>query len=106
MTLTDLVRLIKNPPIEYRPELRWGLAEGLHTDETLRYEIDTAHRLGVGGLGFLATDGSGIDDSRYGWGAEEWVHDAQIVVEETAKRNMSVRFTPGTNWSNATLPTI
>ena len=29
MTMTDLAKLIKNPPIEYRPELRWWLAEGL-----------------------------------------------------------------------------
>ena len=106
MAMDDLVQLIKNPPIEYRPELRWWLAEGLHTDETLRYEIDTAHRLGFGGMEFLAMDEGDIDHSRYGWGAEEWVHDSQIVVEETTKRNMSVSFTSGTNWSNANLPTI
>ena len=98
--------LIKNPPIEYRPGVRWWLAEGLHTDETLRYEIDTAHRLGFGGMEFLAMDEGDIDHARYGWGAEEWVHDSQIVVEETTKRNMSVSFTSGTNWSNANLPTI
>jgi hypothetical protein len=106
MAMDDLVRLIKDPPIEYRPELRWWLAEGLHTDETLRYEIDTAHRLGFGGMEFLAMDEEAIDHSRYGWGAEEWVHDSQIVVEETTRRNMSVSFTSGTNWSNANLPSI
>ena len=106
MTMEDLARLIANPAIEYRPELRWWLAEGLHTDETLRYEIDTAHRLGFGGMEFLAMDEGDIDHSRYGWGGEEWVHDSQIVVEETTKRNMSVSFTSGTNWSNANLPTI
>src|SRR3954468_719601 len=106
MTLTDLVRLIKNPPIEYRPELRWWLAEGLHTDQTLRYEIDTAHRLGFGGMEFLAMDEEAIDHARYGWGAEEWVHDSQIVVEELTRRDMAVSFTSGTNWSNANLPTI
>jgi hypothetical protein len=104
--LTDLVRLIKNPPIEYRPERRWWLAEGIHTDETLRYEIDIAHRLGFGGMEFLAMDEEAIDHIRYGWGSEEWVHDSQIVVEETTRRNMSVSFTSGTNWSNANLPTI
>jgi alpha-L-rhamnosidase len=106
MSLDDLVRLIKHPPIEYRPELRWWLAEGLHTDETLRYEIDTAHRLGFGGMEFLAMDEGNIDHARYGWGAEEWVHDSQIVVEETTRRSMSVSFTSGTGWSNANLPTI
>ena len=106
MTVDELAKLIRDPAIEFRPELRWWLAEGLHTDETLRREVDTAHRLGFGGMEFLAMDEGEIDHSRYGWGAEEWVHDSQIVVEETTRRNMSVSFTSGTNWSNANLPTI
>ena len=106
VSVEDLTRLIKNPAIQYRPDLRWWLAEGLHTDETLRYEIDTAYRLGFGGMEFLAMDEGGIDHYRYGWGAEEWVHDSHIVVEETTRRNMAVSFTSGTNWSNANLPTI
>ena len=106
MTMDDVVRLLQDPPIEYRPELRWWLAEGLHTDETLRFEIDTAHRLGFGGMEFLAMDERAIDHARYGWGAEEWAHDSQIVVEETTRRRMSVSFTSGTNWSNANLPSI
>src|SRR5919112_1559788 len=106
MSVDDLARLIAEPGIEFRPELRWWLAEGLHTDETLRREIDAAYRMGFGGMEFLAMDEEAIDHSRYGWGAEEWVHDSQIVVEETTKRNMSVSFTSGTNWSNANLPTI
>src|SRR4051812_34133751 len=106
MAMDSLLRLLKNPPIEYRPELRWWLAEGLHTDATLRREIDTAHRLGFGGMEFLAMDEENIDHARYGWGSEEWVHDSQIVVEETTSRGMAVSFTSGTNWSNANLPTI
>ena len=106
MTIDDLARLIAAPAIEYRPELRWWLAEGLHTDETLRHEIETAHRMGFGGMEFLAMDEGAIDHARYGWGSEEWVHDSQIVVEETTRRGMSVSFTSGTNWSNANLPSI
>ncbi|MFF1878406.1 glycosyl hydrolase [Leifsonia sp. NPDC058230] len=106
MPMDDFRRPLENPPIEFRPELRWWLAEGLHTDETLRYEIDTAARLGFGGMEFLAMDEGDIDHARYGWGSEEWVHDSQIVVEETTARGMSVSFTSGTNWSNANLPTI
>ncbi|WP_426626034.1 glycosyl hydrolase [Leifsonia sp. McL0607] len=97
---------LQDSPIEFRPELRWWLAEGLHTDRTLRFEIDAAHRLGFGGMEFLAMDEQAIDHPRYGWGSEEWVHDSQIVVEETTTRGMSVSFTSGTNWSNANLPTI
>jgi hypothetical protein len=75
VALDDLASLVAAPGIEHRPELRWWLAEGLHTDETLRYEIDTAHRLGFGGMEFLAMDEAAVDHSRYGWGSEEWVHD-------------------------------
>lgn len=105
-SLDDHRDAIAHPPIEYRPELRWWLAEGLHTDTTLRNEIETAHRLGFGGMEFLAMDEGDIDHARYGWGSEEWVHDSGIVVAETTARNMSVSFTSGTNWSNANLPTI
>jgi hypothetical protein len=97
---------VADPAIEFRPELRWWLAEGLHTDATLRREVADAHRLGFGGMEFLAMDEGDIDHARYGWGAEEWVHDSHVVVEETTKRGMSVSFTSGTNWSNANLPTI
>jgi len=105
-SLDDHRDAIAHPPIEYRPELRWWLAEGLHTDATLRGEIETAHGLGFGGMEFLAMDEGDIDHARYGWGSEEWVHDSAIVVAETTARNMSVSFTSGTNWSNANLPTI
>ncbi|WP_420113352.1 glycosyl hydrolase [Pseudactinotalea sp.] len=106
MSLESFRTEIADPAIEFRPELRWWLAEGLHTDETLRREIDDAHRLGFGGMEFLAMDEGNLDHARYGWGAEEWVHDSHVVVEETTKRGMSVSFTSGTNWSNANLPTI
>ena len=105
-TLDEHRRRLQDPPIQYRPELRWWLAEGLHTDQTLRFEIEAAHRLGFGGMEFLAMDEAGVDHARYGWGAEEWVHDSEIVVTETTARGMSFSFTSGTNWSNANLPTI
>ncbi|WP_368499943.1 glycosyl hydrolase [Herbiconiux sp. A18JL235] len=106
MSVEDLKRLLTSPSIEYRPEIRWWLAEGLHTDATLRHEIAAARRLGFGGLEFLAMDEEAIDHRRYGWGSEEWVHDNRIIVDETTERGMAVSFTSGTNWSNANLPTI
>ncbi len=55
-SFADLRGLIADPPKDTRPEVRWWLAEGLHTDETLRTEIDAAHRMGFGGMEFLAMD--------------------------------------------------
>lgn len=106
MSIDRIASIIANPDTQYRPEVRWWLAEGLHTDATLRHEVEAAHRLGFGGMEFLAMDEGPVDHSRYGWGSEEWVHDSQIVVEETTQRDMAVSFTSGTNWSNANLPTI
>lgn len=99
-------KALAEPPIQYRPELRWWLAEGLHTDVTLRREVEQAFRLGFGGLEFLAMDEEGIDHSRYGWGSEEWAHDTELIVELATGYGMSVSFTSGTNWSNANVPTI
>lgn len=106
MSIDRLAALIARPAIEYWPEVRWWLAEGLHTDQTLRHEIDAAHRLGFGGMEFLAMDEDAVDHSRYGWGSEEWVRDSQVIADETTKRGMALSFTSGTNWSNANLPDI
>lgn len=105
-SFADFRALFADPPQDARPEVRWWLAEGLHTDETLRTEIEAAHRMGFGGMEFLAMDEVQVDHARYGWGSEEWVHDSAVVVAETTARGMAVSFTSGTNWSNANLPTI
>lgn len=97
---------LKNPDIMYRPDVRWWLAEGFHTDETLKNDISLLHDSGFGAVEFLAMEEPGADSKLYGWGAEEWVHDSQVIVEETTKKSMGVSMTSGTNWSNANLITI
>lgn len=96
----------KMPGIEYWPEVRWWLAEGSHTDETLRNEIQMLYNFGFGAVEFLAMPDNGVDTTLYGWGAEEWIHDTRIVLEEVTKRGMGASMTSGANWSNANLPTI
>jgi hypothetical protein len=97
---------LAQPEIEYRPEVRWWLAEGFHTDETLKRDIDLIHRAGFGAIEFLAMDEEGAEDSRYGWGSEEWVHDSRVVIGEAARRRLGVSVTSGTNWSTANLTNI
>ncbi|MCM1135448.1 MAG: hypothetical protein NC400_07710 [Clostridium sp.] len=97
---------LKSPDIKYWPDVRWWLAEGFHTDETLKKEIADLHDTGFGAVEFLAMEEPGADSKLYGWGSEEWVHDSHTVVEETTKRKMGVSMTSGTNWSNANLITI
>lgn len=97
---------LQKPDIKYWPDVRWWLAEGLHTDETLKMEISDLHDAGFGAVEFLAMEEPGADSKLYGWGSEEWVHDSHTIVEETTKHKMGVSMTSGTNWSNANLITI
>jgi hypothetical protein len=104
--MKDLQKWLSRPPIEYWPDVRWWLAEGFHTDQTLKNDIQMLYDAGFGAVEFLAMDEPGADHALYGWGSEEWVHDSQTVVRETTERGMGVSFTSGTNWSNANLITI
>ena len=97
---------LAKPDIQFWPEVRWWLAEGFNTDKTLKKDIQMLFEAGFGGAEFLAMDEPGAGSQRYGWGSEEWVHDSQVVLEETTARGMAVSMTSGTNWSNANLITI
>lgn len=96
----------EKPEIQYWPEVRWWLAEGFHTDETLNRDIEMIYNGGFGAVEFVAMDEDGADSSLYGWGSEEWVHDSNTVIREATKRNMGVSMTSGTNWATANLTTI
>ena len=94
------------PEKQYRPDVRWWLAEGMHTDQTLKNEMQMLDDMGMGAIEFLAMEDPGADSKLYGWGAEEWVHDTHTLVKESADRQMGVSMTSGTNWSNANLISI
>lgn len=97
----------KTPEMEYRPEARWWLAEGSHTDETLIESIHELYDSGFGAVEFVTLDESQyLNDARYAWASEEWVHDSHLIVEECTKLGMGVSFTGGTNWASANLTTI
>lgn len=102
----NIFKEIEKPDAKYWPDVRWWLAEGLHTDKTLKKEIQDLYETGFGAVEFLAMEEPGADSKLYGWGSEEWVHDSHTIVEETTKRGMGVSMTSGTNWSNANLITI
>ena len=99
--------IFQEPGMEYRPEARWWLAEGSHTDETLKESIKELYDNGFGAVEFVTLDESAyLDDARYAWGSEEWIHDSHLILEECNKYGMGVSFTSGTHWSTANLTTI
>lgn len=106
LPMHKLEEILKNPGMEYRNETRWWLAEGMHTDETLKEDMQMLDECGFGGVEFLAMNEYGADSKRYGWGSEEWIHDSHLLLEEATKRGMAASMTSGTNWSNANLLNI
>ncbi len=91
---------------KYRPYARWWLAEGSHTDETLREAVKDLYDAGYGGVEFvtLMSEAEILDDATYGWGSPEWIHDSKLIIEECQKYGMSVSMTGGTYWATANLP--
>lgn len=95
------------PEMKYKPYARWWLAEGSHTDQTLKESIQELYEDGFGGIEFVTLDESAyLDDATYGWGSPEWVHDSKLIIEECQRLGMSVSMTGGTNWSTANLTNI
>ncbi|MDR1043330.1 MAG: fibronectin type III domain-containing protein, partial [Clostridiales Family XIII bacterium] len=94
------------PETVYRPEVRWWMDAGSHTDRTLREDISSIAEMGFGAAEFLAmdsTDGQ-IDYSKYGWGSDEWIDDTKLIIKESTDNGLGFSLTSGTNWSNANLP--
>ena len=104
--MNDFTPCFKTPNIEFWPEFRWWLAEGFHTDSTLKKDVEMIYNSGFGAVEILSLDDSGVDSSRYGWGSEEWMHDQALLLNEVSKRNMGFSMTSGANWSNANLVSI
>lgn len=89
---------------KYHPDLRWWLAEGLNTDETLRKNVQQIKDSGFGAAEFLAMPEPSADSTIYGWGSEEWTSDTRLIVEEATRHGLGFSLTSGANWSNANLP--
>lgn len=90
--------------VEYRPDVRWWLAEGLNTDETLISNVQQIYDSGFGAAEFLAMPEDGADSTIYGWGSEEWTADSQLIMNKATELGLGFSLTSGTHWSNANLP--
>ena len=105
--VTEIEEAFAEPEMAFRPYARWWLAEGSHTDETLRESVQELYEAGYGGVEFVTLDESRyLDDASYAWGSPEWIHDTHVIIEECRKLGMSVSMTSGTHWATANLISI
>ncbi|MCI8497150.1 MAG: hypothetical protein HFE85_02715 [Clostridiales bacterium] len=102
--LSDLKASYTDPAREYKSEVRWWMAEGAHTDETLLEELQTMYDAGFRGVELCQLDVGGLDGGSFGYGSDQWNHDFHLVLNKALDMGMTVGLTAGTNWQTANVP--
>ncbi|MGW4488523.1 glycosyl hydrolase [Amycolatopsis sp. NPDC004368] len=113
--------LLDDPEGKYRPGTRWWLAEGLHTDATIKADMKLLHEMGIGSVEIVCMPEPNVDSDLagtvfvnnstgktprqiYSWGSQEWKNDTKLIIEQANKYGMGFSMTSGTHWANANLP--
>ena len=100
----ELVEKYADSDIEHRTEVRWWMAEGAHTDQTLKEEVQAIYNAGFRGIELAQLNETSIDASIYAYGSEQWNHDFKLVLDECLTLGMTVGITSGTNWNTTNVP--
>ncbi|MGI5518236.1 hypothetical protein [Streptomyces sp. CA-106131] len=113
--------LLDDPESKYRPGTRWWLAEGLHTDATIKADMKTLHDMGIGSVEIVCMPEPNVDNNLsdtvfvknttgktpqqiYSWGSDEWKNNTKLIIQQANKYGMGFSMTSGTHWANANLP--
>ena len=94
----------KNTDIKTSTEVRWWMAQGTHTDETLKEQIQAMYDAGLRGVELCQLHDLDIDDSIYGYGTAQWDHDLKLIMNMALDLGMTVSLTSGAGWSTANIP--
>ena len=92
------------PEISARTDVRWWMAAGMHTDETIREELDAMYEAGFGGVELCQLRDKNIDETVYGYGGAQWKNDVRLILDTALARGMSVSLTSGAGWATANVP--
>ncbi|MCR5682953.1 MAG: hypothetical protein K6G29_10945 [Clostridiales bacterium] len=92
------------PAISARTDVRWWMASGLHTDETIREELRAMHDAGFGGVELCQLADRHVDETLYGYGSRQWENDVKLILNTALDCGMSVSLTSGAGWSTANVP--
>jgi len=87
-----------------RTEVRWWMASGMHTDETILEELHAMHDAGFGGVELCQLNNRNIDRKLYGYGSAQWKNDVRLILNTAIDLGMSVSLTSGAGWSTANVP--
>ena len=87
------------PDRAFATEVRWWMAEGAHTDETLLEEIQAIYDAGFRGMELCEQVDPAVAETEYGYGSAQWDHDLKLVLNKALDLGMTVSLTSGTNWA-------
>ncbi len=90
--------------ISERTDVRWWMASGMHTDETIREELHAMHKAGFSGVELCQLADHTIDETVYGYGGAQWENDVKLILNTALDLGMSVSLTSGAGWSTANVP--
>lgn len=103
--LSDVTSLsLADPATESKPEVRWWLSQGAHTEETIKESVTEIADSGFAGIEFAMLNETRVDAATWAYGSKEWVNDVKLIVTEATKHGLSASFTSGTHWSTANIP--
>ncbi len=89
---------------ENRTDLRWWMAAGTHTDETIKEELKAMCDGGFSGVELCQLADRTLDEKIYGYGSRQWEHDVKLILNTALDLGMSVSLTSGAGWSTANVP--
>jgi hypothetical protein len=95
---------LDEPELEFKPEVRWWLSQGAHTEETIRESVREIADAGFAGVEFAMLNEPRVDASKFAYGSQEWVNDVKLIITEATKYGLSASFTSGTHWATANIP--
>jgi hypothetical protein len=92
------------PDRKFKTEVRWWLAQGGHTDQTLLESVKELYDAGFSGIECAMLNDEKVPADIYGYGSAEWFRDAKTLLRETTRLGMGLSFTGGTHWASANVP--
>jgi len=92
------------PDLANQTEVRWWMASGRHTNETILQELHAMHKAGFGGVELCQLADRDVDERVYGYGSAQWENDVKLILNTALDLGMSVSLTSGAGWSTANVP--
>src|SRR4051812_22639129 len=101
-TITSLK--LRDPALASKPEVRWWLSQGAHTDQTIKESVKEIADAGFAGIEFAMLNENRVDATKFAYGSPEWTHDVKLIISEATKYGLGASFTSGTHWATANIP--